>query len=50
MSSVGVREDSSKVGKSWSRSFWVEVGEARTDITEMALERETWELNATTAC
>ena len=46
---------SNKVEKSWSliipgKTFWIGVGEARAELTEMALGRETCELNATTAC
>ena len=45
-------EDSNKMEKSCSsiipdKTFWVGVGEDRTEITEMALGSETWELNAT---
>ena len=32
------------------QTFWVGVGEARMDITEMALGSETWELNTCHYC
>ena len=32
------------------KTFWVGLGEARVELTEMALGSETLELNATTAC